>query len=126
MIVADTSVWVQALRRGASQEAGTLRTLLDADEVALPLPVRIELLAGVSAEQRPALSRALAALPVARPTDDTWTQVERWGEAAARAGQHFSITDLMIAALTRELGALVWSLDSDFQRMADLGFVQHY
>ena len=63
MIFVDTSVWVQALRRGASDEAGVLRTLLDADEVALPLPVRIELLSGVSAEQRPALTRALAALP---------------------------------------------------------------
>ena len=79
------------------------------------MPVRIELPA-----------RALAALPVARPTDETWTQVEQWGQSAARAGQHFGITDLMIAALTRELGALVWSLDGDFQRMADLGFVQHY
>ena len=126
MIVVDTSVWVQALRRGASDEAGVLRTLLDADDVALPLPVRIELLAGVSAEQRTALTRALAALPVARPTDETWAQVERWGQAAARAGQHFAITDLLIAALTSELGALIWSLDGDFQRMADLGFVQHY
>ena len=126
MIIVDTSVWVQALRRGTSEEAGVLRTLLDADEVALPLPVRIELLSGVSAEQRAALTRALAALPVARPTDETWTQVERWGEAAARAGQHFAITDLLIAALTREVGGLVWSLDGDFRRMADLGFVQHY
>ena len=126
MIIVDTSVWVQALRKGTSAEAGVLRTLLDADEVALALPVRIELLAGVSAEQRTALTRALAALPVARPTDETWTQVERWGEVAARAGQHFAITDLMIAALTRDVGGLVWSLDGDFQRMADLGFVQHY
>jgi predicted nucleic acid-binding protein len=125
MIFVDTSVWVQALRRGTSDEAGVLRTLLDADEVALPLPVRIELLSGVSAEQRAALTRALAALPVARPTDETWTQVEQWGEAAARAGEHFALTDLMIAALTREAGGLVWSLDGDFKRMADLGFVQH-
>jgi len=126
VIVVDTSVWVQALRHGESAEAGTLRSLLDADEVALALPVRVELLAGVSAEQRASLTRALTAVPLVRPTDDTWDQLEAWGPVAARAGQHFAVTDLLIAALTRELGGMVWSLDADFARMAALGFVQAY
>lgn len=126
MIVVDTSVWVRALRHGESAEAETLRALLDADEVALALPVRVELLAGVSAEQRAPLTRALTAVPLVRPTDDTWDQLEVWGPVAARAGQHFAVTDLLIAALTRELGGMVWSLDTDFARMAALGFVQVY
>jgi predicted nucleic acid-binding protein len=126
MIIPDTSVWVQALRKADSHEAAALRSLLDADEVTLALPVRVELLAGVAAAQRAALTRALSALPVVRPTDETWTQVETWGVLAARAGQYFGVTDLLIAALARELGGLAWSLDADFQRMADLGFVQHY
>ena len=39
MIVVDTSDWVSALRSATGPEAGILTTLLEADEVALPVPV---------------------------------------------------------------------------------------
>jgi predicted nucleic acid-binding protein len=126
VIVVDTSVWVTALRNGESQSARTLRALLDADEVALPLPVRIELLSGVSAKDRAGLTRALRALPVLVPDDDLWAQVERWTLPAAAAGSRFSVTDLLIAAAAHSLGGLLWSEDDDFARMETLGMVQRY
>lgn len=126
MILVDTSVWVAALRRPASAEASTLRALLDADEVGLPLPVRVELMAGIARHNRSSFGHGLSALPVLRPTDDTWQIVERWIAPASDAGQHFAVTDLLIAGLAHEAGALIWSLDDDFTRMSDLGFVQLY
>mgnify|MGYP001379926879 CR=1 FL=1 len=33
---------------------------------------------------------------------------------------------LLIGALARETGSLVWSLDADFERMSGLGFVDLY
>ena len=126
MIVVDTSVWVAANRRPSGREADILKQLLDAAEVVLPWPVRVELVSGASKNSRKALRRALSALPVARPTEGTLRQIERWVPQAADAGYRFSVPDLVIAALAFELTALTWSLDEDFAQMERLGFVQLY
>lgn len=126
MIVVDTSVWVDALRRGRRGTAETLDALLDADEVALALPVRIELASGVARHQRTPLMRALSGLPVIQPDDDTWARIERWIPEAAHAGERFGLSDLLVAALADGIGGLVWSLDDDFTRMARLGLVRLY
>ena len=126
MIVVDTSVWIDAHRGPSGARATRLRSLLEADEVALALPVRFELLAGVARQDRAALTRALAALPVLRPADETWPLIERWIPLAADKGHRFALADLVIGALTAEIGGLVWSLDEDFVQMERLKFVQRY
>lgn len=126
MILVDTSVWVAALRGRPAATAQTLTGLLEADEVALPLPVRLELSAGVAQTDRAALMRSLRALPVVVPTEHTWEQVETWIERAARAGHRFGLSDLLVAAMADEIGGLVWSLDADFERMRALKFVRLY
>lgn len=126
MIVVDTSVWIAALRSGSAAEAAVLQQLLDADEVALAIPVRLEILAGASKIDRSRLRRALSALPVLYPTDETWALLDRWIEQAAAAGQQFGFGDLLIAALAAEHGSLVWSLDAAFARMEALNLVQCY
>jgi predicted nucleic acid-binding protein len=126
MIVVDTSVWVAVLRSANAPEAAPLAQLVDGDLVILPLPVRMELLSGVPARERSALARRLSALQVARPTDETWAVMERWLLSAADRGHRFGVGDLLIAALAAERGALVWSLDRDFERMAQLKWVGLY
>lgn len=126
MIVVDTSVWVVALRTAGSREALLLKQLLDEDEVAMPVPVRTEILAGASPKHRPRLKRLLAALPMLYPTDDTWRLIDGWTERATERGLYFGLGDLLIAGLANEAGALVWSLDSAFERMEKLEFVGTY
>jgi predicted nucleic acid-binding protein len=126
VIVVDTSVWIAAARKPEGREATTLKRLIDADEVALAVPVRMELMAGVSRKDRPAFARALTALPVLFPSADTWALAESWIAPASHAGHHFAVSDLLVAAAAAEVGGLVWSLDDDFQRLERLGFVQVY
>jgi predicted nucleic acid-binding protein len=125
MIVVDTSVWVEALRKNGS-EAQILRALLDDDEVLLPIPVKIELLAGTSKRHRDALRAALTALPLAYPTDDTWRLMESWTDRAVKAGASFGVGDLLIGAIAHEADALVWSLDDAFRRMERLQLIDLY
>lgn len=108
------------------REAEVLRSLLDADEVTLAVPIRVELLSGASTRDRPRLRRALSALPVVYPSDDTWRRIEQWVDRAGEAGQRFGLGDLLIGALAAESAALIWSLDADFACLERLGLVERY
>jgi predicted nucleic acid-binding protein len=126
VIAVDTSVWVAARRSPGGDILKTLERLLDADEVVLPLPVRLELWAGTAKADRQRFVRAFSALPLLVPTEETWRPLDEWVARAADRGERFGFTDLLIARLADEIGALVWSLDRDFQRLARLGFVRLY
>ena len=124
MVVVDTSVWLAAHRQPLVAEA--LRNLVEMDEVALALPVRLELLAGTAKHDRAAFRRIYDVLPQLHPTVDTWASFPGWIERAVDAGENFGLVDLLIASMASEIGGLVWSLDKDFQRMERLKFVSLY
>jgi predicted nucleic acid-binding protein len=124
VIFVDTSVWVAAFRSAEGLEAENLRRLLDQDEVGLAAPVKVEILAGASAGDRARLRRLLSALPTFYPGGGTWSLLDSWTDRAAAAGERFGFADLLIGALTAENGGRLWSLDSDFRRMARLGLVE--
>lgn len=126
MICVDTSVWVAALRDRGSVAGRVLEELLDRDDVALPIPVRVELLSGASRAQEPHLRRALSGLPLLLPTDATWERIDGWIRDATKRGHRFGFGDLLIAAIAADHNMPLCSLDSDFQRMQRLGFIDEY
>ena len=124
MIVVDTSVWIAAPRQKVVADA--LGQLIEADEVTLALPVRLELWTGVARQDGRAILRTYGALPQLHPTEDTWRVLPAWIEKAKDVGETFTICDLLIASLAEEIGGLVWSLDKDFERMERLKLVSLY
>lgn len=126
MIVVDTSVWVNALRDQLSGEARRLAALLDNDEVAVAIPIRLEILSGARRVELSRLSRLLSALPTYYPSNATWQRIEGWLATIKQAGGHFGIGDLLIAAIGAEQHAPIWSLDNDFARLAKLKLIELY
>lgn len=124
MICVDTSVWVEAMRDAKSAAAAGLRELIDQDEVALAVVVRMELLEGAKTEDRRRLRRIFSALPCYYPNQATWKLIDQWLDRAADEGQRFGIADLLIAAMAAENNASIWSRDKDFDRMAKIGFIE--
>jgi predicted nucleic acid-binding protein len=124
MIVVDTSVWIAALRNASGHEAAVLRSLLDRDLVAIAAPIRVEILSGSKRKDMARMRRLLSALPCYRPDDETWELIEVWLDAAVEAGERFGAADLVIGALAEQNGCLIWSLDADFARLAELDLLR--
>jgi predicted nucleic acid-binding protein len=118
MVLADTSIWVDYLRRGASGRHSRLDSLLADGEVVLCGPVVAELLAGVADERRDELWRLLSSLPWAELGRLQWRSVGEVASKLRARGATTALTDIEIAVAAAHAGALLWSADRDFDRIA--------
>lgn len=117
MVLPDTSVWVDFARQGTRGRAATLRDLLEGSDIATCGPVAAELLAGADGEVAERISATLRSLPWADLDQSGWHEV---GAAACRLrgkGETLPLTDLAIAVAAARAGHVLWSFDSDFERI---------
>ena len=126
MIFVDTSVWIAAFRGSDQNLRRHLDELLDLDAVAVPVPVRLEILAGCKPKDQAPMREMLSALPTFYPSTTTWSSLDRWIETGSRSGHQFALGDLLIGAIAAEQKGRVWSLDEDFSRLGKLKLVQLY
>lgn len=117
MILPDTSVWVDFVRRGERGRAGAMRALLDAGEVATCGPVTAELLAGAEGEVAERMGEMLSSLPWAALSAAGWREVGVAAGRLRRRGETLPLTDLAIAVAATRAGHAVWSFDADFERI---------
>lgn len=118
MVLPDTSVWVEFSRRGARGGAAALGGLLDGGDVATCGPVAAELLAGAEGEVSERLWETLSSLPWAELGPLEWRKVGALAARLRRDGRALPLTDLVIAVAALRGGHLLWSFDSDFERIA--------
>jgi predicted nucleic acid-binding protein len=117
MILPDTSVWVEFSRRGGQGRAASLAGLLDAGDVATCGPVAAELLAGSEGEVAERIWEMLASLPWAELDPAGWREVGTGAARLRRGGRTLPLTDLVIAVATARAGHVLWTFDSDFERI---------
>jgi predicted nucleic acid-binding protein len=118
MIVADTSVWIEYLRRGESGWAWELDELLARGELMMCGPVLAELVAGVPAERRSEYALRLRALPWSGMDRDGWLRTGLVRGDLRRAGFAASLVDIAIAVSAAQAGAALWSADAAHERVA--------
>ena len=119
-VLADTSVWVDFLKVGASGPAAELATLLRDRQMVLCGQVVAELLAGTQPQQRDGLWTLLSGLPWLELRARGWRRVGELAGDARRSGFNLPLTDVQIAVMALENEAELWSRDAHFAQIGTL------
>lgn len=119
VVLADTSVWIAYLRDDRRIRPRA-KALLDEQRLLVCGPVVAELLAGVRGTSRETLWQSLVALPWAALDAEAWRLAgEALGELVSK-GRRVPLTDVAIGVAAARAGARLWTLDSDFARVAEV------
>lgn len=124
MILVDTSVWVEFFRGSNHLIISQMEDLINDNQIILAAPVRIELLNGARKSKLIILKRVLDALPLIIPTHETWIRIEEWIGKIINKGHRFGFADLLIASLSIDAKASIWSLDVDFTIMKKMALIK--
>jgi len=116
VVLADTSIWVDFLRRGGAG-SDRLGKLLSNGEIVMCGPVAAELLAGIGERDEKNLWASLTALPWQGLDRDGWRAVGATAAALRRLGQRVPLIDVEIAVAAARGGAELWTGDAHFDRM---------
>jgi predicted nucleic acid-binding protein len=120
MVLPDTSVWIPYFRDRSGANGDRLEALIVAGEVAVCGPVLAELLAGAGDSQREAIAGTVGGLPLASLDRVAWEEVGAVARRLRQTGRTLPLTDLVIAVAAVRGGHTLWSLDSDFERIASI------
>jgi predicted nucleic acid-binding protein len=118
VVLPDTSVWIPYFRSSSGIDGDRLEALIEAGEVAICGPVLAGLLGGADDAQRMSIVETIGDLPWADLDRAAWQDVGTVARRLRQAGQTLPLTDLAIAVVAARAGHSVWSLDSDFERIA--------
>jgi predicted nucleic acid-binding protein len=118
LVLPDTSVWIPYFRSTSGAEGDRLEELIERGEVTTCGPVLAELLGGAGEAQRKAIMETVANIPWADIDHAAWQDVGALARGLRQAGQTLPLTDLAIAVAAARAGHALWSLDSDFERIA--------
>ena len=121
MVIADTSVWINAQRLPESLDSQEFWRLFDGRQVVMVGPVFTELLQG-SRTQRDfdLLLGHFAALDYLEADQQTWQTVARIRRGLGLRGCQIGFSDTITAALSIQHAVPLYTLDGAFGRIPEL------
>jgi predicted nucleic acid-binding protein len=119
MIIADTDVWIDFIKKPRSSAAQTLGDLLTDDRLAMVGIVLTEVLRGVRDTRGRFLDLA-DAIPFLEMSKQTWIESARIASRLDRAGSPIPITDACVAAVAMENDCELFTRDKHFRRIPGL------
>jgi len=121
LILVDSSVWIDFLSSFPSSAAAELRRMIaDAEPFALPGIVVTEVLQGLKRDAR-RIEHYLSQWDLLEPKGfSTYRDAAVISRTARARGVAITTIDALIAAIALEHGALLFTLDRDFARLAEI------
>jgi predicted nucleic acid-binding protein len=118
-ILVDTSVWLEFFRVKGSPYGEALDQLLEEERVCTANLIKAEIIPGArTPKQFRELREYFDALPLANEPASLWEEIMEAQFRLKRRGINgISIPDLMIAVVAKANGKVIFTKDSDFQRI---------
>lgn len=124
MVLVDSSVWIEALRRRGRLEVKVgLEGLLEAYEAQWCTPVRLEVLGGARREERRLLGRYFSVIPYRRCDESDWDRAIVLAWRLRDQGLTIPWLDVLVSALALHDGTRLYAVDAHFkevERLTDL------
>jgi tRNA(fMet)-specific endonuclease VapC len=120
MVIADTSAWVDFIKRPNEGVGAIVRDLMRDGEIVLVGVARAEILRGLREPEWTRVDSLLDSLPYLEMTSAAWRRAGRIAMELAANGMVTPMTDVFIAALAIEGDHEVLTRDRHFERIPGL------
>ena len=122
MVLVDSSVWIESLRRDGRLDVKlALESLLDEYEAAWCGPVKLEVLGGARLQDRKALEEHFSCIPYFPMTDAAWDSAKALAWRLRDKGCTVPWNDILIAALSVKAECRIYSVYKHFNLMYESG-----
>jgi predicted nucleic acid-binding protein len=121
MVIADSSVWIEFLKRPHTRIGQEMTRLLRANEVLMVGTVLAEVLQGANNDdQIESIGSRMLVLPFLEADQAVWRQAGSLASQLRRQGQTTALGDIVIAVQAIESDHAVFTTDTDFRRVPGL------
>lgn len=122
MVLVDSSVWIESLRRDGKLEVKlALEGLLEEYEAAWCGPVKLEVLGGARVQDRQKLEAHFNCIPYLPMADAAWDSAKALAWQMRDKGCNTPWNDILIAALSIKADCRIYAIDKHFDLMHETG-----
>jgi predicted nucleic acid-binding protein len=119
MVLVDSSVWIEALRRNGDLRVKlAVEALLDAYEAQWCSPIRLEVLGGARKEERTRLGHWFSVIPYRPVREDDWERAIALAWRLRDGGLTVPWLDVQIAAVALQDQVRVYAVDDHFEEIS--------